>query len=340
MQSEARKHLKTVDISTYTPEISTFEDRLHQRNLASSTIRNYLACLKIFFAWCVVYLSSKAAMLLDYDDFRAFFQFLEQEDHLMPRTINCFIATMKQFRYFIQRKNWNRYEIRFMKYDRTLPKVPSVEQAGMLVDACITLIESVLVMLLLSTGMRISEVCNLMYGDIRRETMEIYIRPGKGRSDRYINLDELVLEKLEAYCKSIQELRRHAGLPKLTKDDHVFYFNDGIRPANKNFLSRVFAQVDARALKGKAHYTPHSCRHYFALQIYLQKRDLLRVRDLLGHRSLNATEVYLRLATALSLVEDGYTNPLRLCKKPNPTKESDRDKKPNNGKKLNDEADD
>ena len=63
----------------------------------------------------------------------------------------------------------------------------------------------------------------------------------------------------------------------------------------------------------KEHFTPHSCRHFFALQVYLQKKDLILVKELLGHRSLNATEVYLRLAAAQGFVQDGYTNPLQLC---------------------------
>lgn len=329
MQSNARKNLKSVDISFYNPEITTIAQRLQHLNLAPNTLRDYLACIKIFFAWCVVYLASKSAMLLDYDDFRAFLQFLEREDHLMARTINCYIAALKQFRYFIQKEDWNRYEIRFKRYDRTLPKVPSVEQAGLLLASCSSLLEAVLVMLLLSTGLRIAEVCALTYGDIRRDIKQIYVRPGKGRSDRYVPLDDFVLDALAAYCKDVNQLRRHAGLPILQKEDPIFYFDDGIRPANKSFLSRTFGKVDTRAMQGKAHFTPHSCRHFFALQIYLQKHDLLLVKELLGHRSLNATEVYLRLAAAMSLEDAGYTNPLHLCKKPDSSKEPDHNNKPN-----------
>lgn len=63
------------------------------------------------------------------------------------------------------------------------------------------------------------------------------------------------------------------------------------------------------------HFTPHSCRHYFALQVYLQKRNLILVKELLGHRSLNATEVYLRLAAPTVFNDEGYINPLTLCEK-------------------------
>ena len=315
IKSDIRKSLTTVDISQYDSVIETFSKRLEARNLAESTAFSYIGCLKIFFAWCVLYLASKAAMALDYEDFRAFIAFLEQ-DGLMPRTINVYIAALKQFRHFIQKESWSRYEITFKKYDRKLPRVPSTEQAGQLVDACSTNLEFLLIMLLLSTGMRISEVCALTYSDIERDDRQIYVHPGKGRSDRHVPLDDLVLEALIAYCKETIELCREAGEPIPTKDSPIFRFKDGIRPANTNFLSRAFKSINSRAFNGSHNFTPHSCRHYFALQVYLQKYDLMLVMNLLGHRSLNATEVYLRLASAMSLRKDGYINPLHLCKKP------------------------
>ena len=143
-----------------------------------------------------------------------------------------------------------------------------------------------------------------------------HVHPGKGRSDRHVPLDDLVLEALIAYCKETIELCREAGEPIPTKDSPIFRFKDGIRPANTNFLSRAFKSINSRAFNGSHNFTPHSCRHYFALQVYLQKYDLMLVMNLLGHRSLNATEVYLRLASAMSLRKDGYINPLHLCKKP------------------------
>jgi hypothetical protein len=90
MSSETRKKLRTVDISCYLAVIQTFSERLQYRNLKDKTCQNYVSCLKIFFAWCVVFLASKSADLLDYDDFRLFLGFLDMEK-LEPRTINVYI---------------------------------------------------------------------------------------------------------------------------------------------------------------------------------------------------------------------------------------------------------
>ena len=87
MSSETRKKLRAVDISCYLTVIQTFSERLQYRNLKEKTRLNYVSCLKIFFAWCVVFLASKSADLLDYDEFRLFLGFLDMEK-LEPRTIN------------------------------------------------------------------------------------------------------------------------------------------------------------------------------------------------------------------------------------------------------------
>lgn len=314
MPTETRKKLRTVDISYYASVIQTFSERLSFRNLAKKTCQNYVSCLKIFFAWCVVFLAAKEANLLDYDDFRLFLGFLDMEK-LEPRTINVYIATLKQFRYYFQQKDWSRYEITFRKYDRTLPCVPSVEQAAKILVVCNTLLEVALVKLLFSTGVRISEACGLTFSDIRRDKKQIYIRPGKGRSDRYVPLDDSALLALESYCHERFALCRTSNSPLPDGSCSVFCFGDGIKPANANFLRRVFKNVVKRTDLSSFHFTPHSCRHYFALQIYLQKKNLMLVKELLGHRTLNATEVYLRLAAPAVFQDEGYTNPLTLCEK-------------------------
>ena len=314
MYQETRRKLKNTDISVYKPAITQFEDRLRLRNLASGTFSNYLSCLKIFLAWCVLMLSSKPSDRLSYDDFRSFLQFLQGSD-LEPRTINVYIAMLKQFRYLVQGENWNRYEIQFMKYDRELPKVPSCKQAMEIVrgSSMCGLRANLLVCLLLSTGIRISEACTLAYGDLCRDKMLIHIRPGKGRSDRYVPLLPQILKLFEEYCRETIQACQKAGVPGPTKDSVIFRRDDGIVPANSYCLRSDFAKSLKNAFFVDEHFTPHSCRHFFALQIYLQKKDLILVKELLGHHSLNATEVYLRLAAAQGLVQEGYTNPLLLC---------------------------
>ena len=314
MYQDTRNQLKNVDISCYNKELTVFEEKLSFRELAASTVRNYLSNLKIFLAWVVMFLSSKPADRITYDDFRSFLDFLAAGG-LKPRSINVYIATLKQFRYLIQGEDWNSYEIQFKKYDQKLPKVPDIQQARKLLSSAGALSEVLLISLLVSTGIRISEACALTYGDIRRDQKLIYIRPGKGRSDRFVPLTDEVLKFLEDYCREVMRQNGSSNSPvRITKESPVFWFDDFTRPANTNFLRRVFSRIVDRAFGGEEKFTPHSCRHFFAFQIYIQKKDIVRVKELLGHHSLSATEVYLKLAASMGLEQDGYVNPLEMCR--------------------------
>ena len=312
MNRETRKQLTSVDISGYSFEINQFEQRLNLRNLSASTFKNYMSCLKLFLAWYIFSYPHDSAEEMEYDSFRAFVQFLVACG-FQPRTVNVYIATMKQYRQLVQGKDWNRYELQFLKYDSVLPKVPGIEQVRKMISCTNDLTEKLLLALLLSTGIRISEACALTYGDIRREEKIIHIRPGKGRSDRMVPLTDEVICLLTHYYRETSRQCRSANRPVPGKESQIFRFSDGITPANTNRLRRVFMNVVNRAFPDGTRFTPHSYRHFFALQIYLQKNDLVLVKELLGHHSLSATEVYLRMAAAMGLVQSGYTNPLAMC---------------------------
>ena len=57
MYQDTRKQLRTVDISCYDKELAIFREKLSFRELASSTVRNYLSNLKIILAWVVMFLA-------------------------------------------------------------------------------------------------------------------------------------------------------------------------------------------------------------------------------------------------------------------------------------------
>lgn len=314
MDREIRNQLNTVDLMPFQKELEYFEQRIRMRNLAESTIKNYVSCLKLFLAWFLLNCSGVSADQIDYNAFRPFIQFLI-DSSLQPRSVNVYIATLKQFRYLVQGKHWNRYELQFLKYDSVLPKVPSIKHVLKLLDSSRNATEKLLLVLLFSTGIRISEACALSYRDICRDNNVIRIRPGKGRRERLVPLTDEVLCSLTSYFRETSQLCRSQNAPVPGKDSLIFRFSDGMSPANPNYLRRVFQRIVKQAGLEEQHYTPHSCRHFFALQVYLQKSDLIQVKELLGHHSLSATEVYLRLAASMGMIQRGYTNPLTLCLK-------------------------
>ena len=85
------------------------------------------------------------------------------------------------------------------KFDAFLPYVPSKEEAATFISTLSDLKPIAMVSLMYSAGLRVSEVCNLRYSDIKRKNMRIHIAHTKNRSDRYAILSRKALDILTAY---------------------------------------------------------------------------------------------------------------------------------------------
>ena len=146
--------------------------------------------------------------------------------------------------------------------------------------------QKAMVAVMYSSGLRIGEVCHLGYEDIDRKNMRIHITHGKNRSDRYAVLSKNALDILTQYWF---ECGRPRGwlFPKQT---------DPSRPIDTFFLSRHIHEHEDR-LGWPRRITCHSFRHAFGTHLYENGTDLLTIKALLGHKSLNSTVIYVHLAT-------------------------------------------
>jgi site-specific recombinase XerD len=167
---------------------------------------------------------------------------------------------------------------------RALPVVLSGTEVQALLDAVRDPQYHVILMIMYSAGLRISEACRLRPQDVDSKRMLIHVRAGKGRADRYTVLSKQLLEHLRDYW------RRHTPdgewlFPGATHDGH----------ACPTSLRKVFrkAVADTRIRK---HVTPHSLRHSFATHLIESGTDVTIVKALLGHRSLKTTQKYTHIS--------------------------------------------
>ena len=196
--------------------------------------------------------------------------------------------------------------------DVYIPKVPSVEQIAMMLQASesIGTLAYLLIMLLTATGVRFSEALRLRFSDVRKDTMQIYVSAqSKGRNDRLVPMPPDLLNVLTQYCREYNAA--HQG-NALTQNDYIFFNKDRTGPMKPYTLRKEFAKIQQTSGLASKGFTPHSCRHYMALQYYLQSHDILLIKRLLGHKSLAATEVYLVLAASIE-AQMRYTRPLVMA---------------------------
>jgi integrase/recombinase XerD len=139
-----------------------------------------------------------------------------------------------------------------------------------------------LIKLLYASGLRISEALKLKVEDLEIEQRIGWVRNGKGGKDRMIILSEQVLAELKEYLRT----------NKITAG-YIFLGRNG-RP----MTSRNAQLIVQRASAGMAkHITPHKLRHSFATHLREAGQDLRVIQELLGHSSIQTTEIYTHVST-------------------------------------------
>ncbi|MDR2639081.1 MAG: tyrosine-type recombinase/integrase [Helicobacteraceae bacterium] len=212
---------------------------------------------------------------LESDDIYAFLTRFEN-----PRTLNRKLSAINGFLDWCYDRllSDENYKIKGAKIPRSLPKYLSPEA----IDRALGLIDQsgwigkrdyALILFLYATGARISEALKAQTNDI--EDGWLRVRYGKGAKERMVPIAKRALIALDSYI---------ADRPFFSERLFINYKG---RP-----LSRVFAFKIAQRYLG---VSPHALRHSFATSLIVGGADLRVVQELLGHASLNSTQIYSHL---------------------------------------------
>lgn len=161
----------------------------------------------------------------------------------------------------------------------------NVQEVYDVINALKNLKHKTLIILLYSTGMRLSEITNLKIADIDSKLMRIKIVDGKGKKDRFVPLSQLVLQQLRVYYlqyKPIIYLFNGAGKGK----------KYGVRTV-QHILQNTLVKI---GLESK-NYSVHSIRHSFATHLIDNGADIQLIQELLGHHHIAQTTQYLHLSS-------------------------------------------
>lgn len=264
----------------YFNEMDTYLDL---RDLAPNTRKNYHSSLKAYLTW----LSETLAVSPEnatYENIRSYLLHLKQIRKLSNHSINAHASTIRFFRIYILKQGWSQYEVPRMKYRTKLPFVLSKEKTLEFIDSIPNLKHKALIVLLYSSGLRISEAVSLRYEDIQRKDLRIFIRCTKNRSERYAMLSVNALDILTDYWRTHGKPREWL-FPGTKPDSHIVKYTASIYI--RNHLKRTGCTLPV---------TAHTFRHSYATHLYEQGTDLVTIKNLLGHRSLNSTLLYVHLA--------------------------------------------
>ncbi|MEK9657450.1 MAG: site-specific tyrosine recombinase/integron integrase [bacterium] len=141
--------------------------------------------------------------------------------------------------------------------------------------------------LLYSSGIRVSELCNISLEHINWQEKEIHII-GKGNKERSVLFGETTKKFLRNY---IQNVRTKWAK---NKQDKVFLNTYGSALSTRS-VQRII-KTAAKKQNLQQHITPHTFRHCFATNLYEGGADLSIVQHLLGHENINSTQIYTHLS--------------------------------------------
>jgi site-specific recombinase XerD len=252
-------------------------DDMAIRNLSPATQRAYVRAVKNFSQFF-----RRSPDKLTFDDVRTY------QLHLVSRalqatTINQIMSALRFFYGTTLGRSEAASQIPLARKGDPLPAVLAPDEVASFLNAVPGLQNRTALTTIYATGLRVSEAVALRIGDIDSARMVIHVRQGKGRKDRFVMLSARLLGILRAYWKLTR--------PK----DWLFPGPNPSRPITTRSLQRACrAAAAASGLDKKV--TVHTLRHCFATHLLEQGVDIRVIQDLLGHRHINATSRYARVA--------------------------------------------
>ena len=279
----------------------------NERGSSPQTIDSYRYAFILFLEYMETNgVSPEKMTIADFtrDNIRGFLEWLESIRGNSPATRNYRLAAMKGFVHYLkyefpdyldeyQRilaiplKKTIQREISYLKTDGVellVSQVDTSKKNG--------LRDYVILLLLYTTGIRVSELIQLKVKDISLTepyTMRIH---GKGNKGRYVPLLKTAMPHIQRYL-SLMKYDGDARYNEILFKNHMGkpFTRQGINYTLKKYGLKARANGEASVPED---LSPHKMRHTTAMELLSSGVDLIYIRDLLGHSSVTTTEIYAR----------------------------------------------
>lgn len=261
-----------------------------QKNYSINTITNYQRDLLLFNE----YLEKESLSFkdLEYQDIRLFYNYMDLKNY-NKNTICRILSSIRSFYKYLSRNNYIKTNI--FKYatnpkkDKLLPKFlyeDQLEELFSIPDLNITLgiRDRLILELLYSTGVRVSELVSLKVNDFNYDDMSIKVL-GKGNKERIVYFDDYTLKYLNMY------LSKRNQLLKDKEDTNYLLLNKNGTPLTDRGVRLIIDNIMKKSTINEK-ISPHVIRHTFATNLLNEGCDITTVQELLGHESLRATQIY------------------------------------------------
>ncbi len=259
-------------MENYTKKLDT---ELKLRGFSNRTIESYNSNIQFFLDSI-----KKDPTQITEEEIKEYFADLISVKKQSPRTIALKRAALKFFFKNIVGTDIITFDP--PKIPKSLPEVLTRAEVKKLINSTKSKKSRLIIELLYSGGLRVSECINLKLNDLDLENNEAWVRSGKGNKDRPFNLGAGIIADIKEYLKNLDKREKYLfpgrNREHITARNVQKIINNSARKAN---ISKKIS--------------PHKLRHSFATH-YLEKGINLReIQEMLGHSDVSTTQIYTKV---------------------------------------------
>ena len=261
-----------------------------EKRLSENTVISYETDLNQFLSFYKEYSTSQKIEKVDKRTIRSWIVKLSLSN-LSAKSINRKIASLRSFFKFLVKRDLIKKNpsshVTSLKTDQKIPTFIKEKDINFLFknidvkEDCTGQRDLLILELLYGTGIRISELINIKISDINFAKKEIKVI-GKRNKERMIPLHNNAIYQTKKYLQLAEKEGYENQYLLFTKKGEKIY---------PMLINRIVKKHLSTLIKSKK-YNPHLLRHTFATHILNKGGDLNSIKDLLGHSSLAATQIY------------------------------------------------
>ncbi len=271
---------------------------LVEKNFSEHTAKAYYSDILSFLIW----LDNQACEEVNFTKVKEYLHYMQIFNYKKTTTARKIASIRTFYRYLCREKKVDNNPAAGLispKRPKSLPKFLTTEEVEQIlsninIDTPSGYRNRAILELLWASGMRVSELSGLNFGNLNLENNEITVF-GKGAKERIILVTDRAKNYLQGYIDYARPLiAKGFTLPPITDETPVFINKTGYRLQTKMIRNVINDIVEKIELPKKV--TPHMFRHSFATHLIENGADLRVVQELLGHASISNTQIYTHIS--------------------------------------------
>jgi len=257
--------------------LKKLETELKLRGFTDKTLQAYMFHNQKFLEFI-----KKKPQEVEGDDIKLYMAHLMSDLSYKPASVNLALSALRFF--YLEIMEMHIFaKIKAPKMEKKLPTVLTKDEVKKLLSATKNFKHKLLIKMLYSSGLRVSECVNLKINDLELDEKMGTVRGGKGRKDRLIILSENLISDIKKYLSK-------------RDDKNPFLFPSREWHLTTRMAQKIVNEAAKRADIKKRVFC-HALRSSFATHLLESGTDIRVIQELLGHANLQTTQRYTKVST-------------------------------------------